>query len=332
MPNRGRPRHPDILTPREWEVLELLRQHLSNGQIAESLGISERTAKFHVSEILAKLGVATREEAAAIAVAKRQRWWAAWPLWARIAGAAMLSVAVAGLAVLSWGVARTGPGDKENGASPVNPDVSALYDRIHNAMDRPGLVLHTTIDGSLEGSGETNDWLELWIDGPRNVARRKLNVDPAAALPGNALVGIYQENEWFSLMDNGEVGRFEVEPRMLCSGSSELVVALLLECGWVDSAEDVVVSQSEDTPPYVEGPAIVLAADKADQNEGQDFVRTYRLYVDSETFLPIARTVAIEGAVPFAGITLYTYRNEFVSRDSLPTDFLDPNALHSTTE
>ena len=57
MASRGRPRHPDILTPREWEVLELLRDGASNAQIAERLGITERTAKFHVSEILSKLGL-----------------------------------------------------------------------------------------------------------------------------------------------------------------------------------------------------------------------------------------------------------------------------------
>src|SRR2546427_12298344 len=74
MSSRGRPRHPDILTPREWEVLELLRAGASNAQIAEGLDITERTAKFHVSEILSKLGGATREEAAAVALPERRRW------------------------------------------------------------------------------------------------------------------------------------------------------------------------------------------------------------------------------------------------------------------
>src|SRR5688572_7480481 len=62
---RGRPRHDDILTPREWEVLDLMRDGLTNDGIAERLAISSNTAKFHVSEILTKLGVSTREEAAA---------------------------------------------------------------------------------------------------------------------------------------------------------------------------------------------------------------------------------------------------------------------------
>jgi len=61
---RGRPRHDDILTPREWEVLDLLRDGLTNEQIAQRLGVTHDTAKFHVSEIISKLGVATRQEAA----------------------------------------------------------------------------------------------------------------------------------------------------------------------------------------------------------------------------------------------------------------------------
>src|SRR5438132_4825315 len=114
MASRGRPRHPDILTPREWEVLELVRAGASNSQIAERLGITERTAKFHVSEILSKLGVTSREEAATVALPERRRWWPAWPLWARIAGAATVAATAAGLPVLAWGVLRTdGPTDAQ---------------------------------------------------------------------------------------------------------------------------------------------------------------------------------------------------------------------------
>ena len=51
------------LTPREGEVLELLSRGLPNKLIAQQLGISEPTAKFHVSAIYAKLGVGSRAEA-----------------------------------------------------------------------------------------------------------------------------------------------------------------------------------------------------------------------------------------------------------------------------
>jgi DNA-binding NarL/FixJ family response regulator len=51
------------LTPREQEVLELLALGVRNRTIAERLGISEHTARFHVASILGKLGVATRTQA-----------------------------------------------------------------------------------------------------------------------------------------------------------------------------------------------------------------------------------------------------------------------------
>jgi DNA-binding CsgD family transcriptional regulator len=74
MRRRGRPPTPDVLTPREWEVLELLRAGLTNRQIAERLDISLSGAKHHVSEIIGKLGVKSREEAAALREPASRRW------------------------------------------------------------------------------------------------------------------------------------------------------------------------------------------------------------------------------------------------------------------
>ncbi|MDD9370852.1 MAG: response regulator transcription factor, partial [Acidimicrobiales bacterium] len=55
------------LTPRELEVLALVAEGHTNRQIGEQLFISQKTASVHVSRLLAKLGAATRGEAAAIA-------------------------------------------------------------------------------------------------------------------------------------------------------------------------------------------------------------------------------------------------------------------------
>jgi DNA-binding NarL/FixJ family response regulator len=58
---------PPTLTRREKEVLGLLMQGKANKEIAQSLAISVRTAKFHISSILHKLGAANRTEALAMA-------------------------------------------------------------------------------------------------------------------------------------------------------------------------------------------------------------------------------------------------------------------------
>jgi DNA-binding NarL/FixJ family response regulator len=63
-----KPQTADSLTDREREVLALVANGLSNLQIADSLVISERTARTHVSNILGKLGVASRTQAALLAI------------------------------------------------------------------------------------------------------------------------------------------------------------------------------------------------------------------------------------------------------------------------
>lgn len=60
------------LSPRESEVLSLVVAGSRNRAIAERLGISENTAKFHVSNLLRKAGVSTRAELAALGTARGQ--------------------------------------------------------------------------------------------------------------------------------------------------------------------------------------------------------------------------------------------------------------------
>jgi DNA-binding NarL/FixJ family response regulator len=56
------------LTEREKQVLQLLARGLANKQIAVALGISEHTAKFHISSIYTKLGVANRAAAVRVGI------------------------------------------------------------------------------------------------------------------------------------------------------------------------------------------------------------------------------------------------------------------------
>lgn len=58
----------ETLTPRELQVLELVAEGLPNKAIAERLGISDQTVKFHVAAIGGKLGAANRTDAVRRAV------------------------------------------------------------------------------------------------------------------------------------------------------------------------------------------------------------------------------------------------------------------------
>ncbi len=62
-PTRSPPAKGQDLTARELEVLRLLAEALPNKLIADRLGISDHTAKFHVNSVLSKLSAGTRTEA-----------------------------------------------------------------------------------------------------------------------------------------------------------------------------------------------------------------------------------------------------------------------------
>jgi DNA-binding NarL/FixJ family response regulator len=62
------PDNPEPLTGRENDVLRLIAGGMSNKEIAQALGIGEKTVKTHVSNILGKLGVLSRTQAALYAV------------------------------------------------------------------------------------------------------------------------------------------------------------------------------------------------------------------------------------------------------------------------
>ena len=62
---RGRPPHPDVLTPAEWRVLSEIRTGATNAEIAVRLGLSIATVKFHIRNIRSKLHLSERADVAA---------------------------------------------------------------------------------------------------------------------------------------------------------------------------------------------------------------------------------------------------------------------------
>lgn len=147
---RGRPRHPDILTPREWQVLDLIRQGLSNPRIAERLDITAETAKYHVSEILSKLQVGSREEAAAwrgapIPAEHRRTGIFALIFGLKAAAVGTSAAAIAAVGVLGYGVIASADGPGDPAAPPSRESLLALEEAqsiIEKAVaraDLPGL-------------------------------------------------------------------------------------------------------------------------------------------------------------------------------------------------
>jgi two-component system, NarL family, response regulator LiaR len=65
------PGGPNDLTARERDVLRLMVEGLGNKEIAQRLGIGDKTVKSHVSHVLGKLGVADRTQAAVMAIRSR---------------------------------------------------------------------------------------------------------------------------------------------------------------------------------------------------------------------------------------------------------------------
>ena len=115
------------LTPREEEVLGYIRRDLSNEQIAQQMGISIAGVKYHVSEILGKLGVENRHDAARWTSEQRPWWQSAGVLlsiprprlgWLSPAVGAALAVMVAiAVGLLVWALLAT-DGEQEEAAGP----------------------------------------------------------------------------------------------------------------------------------------------------------------------------------------------------------------------
>ena len=67
------------LTPSELRVLDLIGEGLSNRQLAERLGVAEKTIKNHITSLLAKMGLQRRTQVAAWVASRKHSGWRAEP-------------------------------------------------------------------------------------------------------------------------------------------------------------------------------------------------------------------------------------------------------------
>ena len=341
----GGPNEQDLLTPREREVLALLREELSNEEIARRLGVSVAGVKYHVSEILGKLGLENRTDAARWAAAapeERRPWWAAAiaPLrlgWVSGAVAVAAGVALAvGIGFLVWALASTGDGGSDVPANLADLTPANFYERVADAVRAEGKVYHVVTERSGEqGATTSQQWhVEAWIDFEGVVGREELDfsettgveVDPNASYR-TIVIG---DTEYST--DGTDSG---TQPVQACDGVPFYAgISLPVLCDTDPDPELQAAIAAGDLlldAEYTDAPAVSLAfeSDIVSSDEEGNEVRTpstTTFYADPVSLLPVARVleVDVEG-VPSKLID--TYDSELIDRAELPGDFFDPSAI-----
>ena len=333
------------LTSRESEVLDLLRIGLTNREIARRLAISPAGARYHVSEIIGKLGVRNRYEAAVWP--KRPPWWlpAAAPglmLWQQakslvpvklsslaLAGSGVLVAAALGGIGLIVFLSLGGNGDGSAGLrSQAVTTVEEAYEALLAELRARQSVLHTTIATELVQGDDRERVMdsEVWVDAEQDAGRLEFQLSPdyTADLPEEG-VGIF-DDRYSYYPDDPDVALRQDEP-VLCPGSDSLFVTALLQCGQLFLPFDADADASLETGVKYEGtPAIALLFQGVVGSIEEPTPFASRVYLDAETLLPIAhitRASTGEGETE----TVLRFEHEFVSRDSLAAGFLDPRSI-----
>jgi len=214
--HRGPSRDADALTARQRQVLMLLRRGLTNEEIARELGISIDGAKWHVSEIIGRLGVADRHEAARWREpGEPRRWWSLaalrelrWGGAAKVASGVLIAVVAAGVLLLAWGILRGAGGGNRSTAGPrtlifaagggaiaVDTRTGAVEQRFGALKDLPYVIApdgrraaFACSDDASAYIGATDPALCVWdvASGPNVVVR-------SSELPAG---GLLEDNDW----------------------------------------------------------------------------------------------------------------------------------------
>jgi DNA-binding CsgD family transcriptional regulator len=222
---RGRPPYPDVLTPREWEVLSLIREGLTNDEIARRLGLTERGARFHVSEILSKLGVESRQEAAKWREPRKP--FALGGLLMKSGASAAITAAVLALIVLAVGIlamdwrasfvgnsARGETSDEERPGPPLplagSSNVLPFYMEVALTSELPGRpTSRTTIARWYQG---TDSWREEYLNfQDPNAPGTTRETRGVTIVNGHTTWYIQPESKTYFRSDRGGAAQWEVQ-------------------------------------------------------------------------------------------------------------------------
>ena len=320
-----------LLTSREREVLELLRLGLTNGQIADRLDISVAGVRYHVSEIIGKLGVRTRYQAAAWP--ERPPWWlsAAAPvglIWrqakalaplklssvALIASGGLIAAALAGIGLVLFLLLRDGDSTEllsaapcPSATTPVATDeageltLEQLTDRVAEAFTCPGYALHLRSAGQFE-AGPYRFYAEgdVWIDAERNQARAE-----SLSIPNSQELRQAADEEGRELGELRSVTILRSDGLYLAELAPENQAARRIRppgCHGPDHAVLVFVLPCEDLPEEMEitieqdvtyrgRNAIAYISTGISSGSDETYDTTGRLFLDPSTLLPLGLTV-----------------------------------------
>ncbi|MEX0682176.1 MAG: helix-turn-helix transcriptional regulator [Dehalococcoidia bacterium] len=308
----------DDLSRREREVLDLVRQGLTNDQIAERLGISSDGVKYHVTQINSRLGVNSRYEAVA-ATERPARWWeraVASPAWP-VAGAVVVVATVAGVAVLAWTVLSSG-GDEHVAVNEMTVD--DLYAAVADAVSHDGEILHTvfTTTGFSGGIDSPPAAGEMWLN-PALGAIFYPGADDSDQ--GSLLVGDY-------MLGAHGVGLSEPHQAAQCSTPATWLGALLA----CQAGADVSVGQDDrdGRDAVVVTHYYRLEPDDPEEAGNRLLELTSVIYLDGETLLALDSqyTVKFDGELDTDLRT--SYEHEFVPADPQTEALFDPEQFTST--
>ncbi|MCA9829276.1 MAG: helix-turn-helix transcriptional regulator [Dehalococcoidia bacterium] len=322
-----RPSHYNVsrmrdLTPRQREVLALMAAGKTNAEIANDLGITLDGAKFHVSEILDRLDVSSREEAVAAwhagrhpAARFRRAIGGMFASKLALGAAGALAVAAAGIGI-AFALNLHDSGGSQPAADVTVADVVA-------ATQEPGKVLHLQMEMQAPDPGDRE--FELWYSaGPSTVRTESRNdgalSDVTIIIPGRRASLWVPENR---LAD----GPITPDPSAPLDPALATVphIALLVR-------SDTVTYQGEQT---VDGQLLLRfdATDVIDRDDvqGEQVVGTTThasVFLRPGDLLPVR--IEYETAVPGQGsysLQLDVRLAEFIDAAALPADLFDPDTL-----
>lgn len=309
------------LTKRQQEVLALLAKGYTNAQVAEALGITLDGAKFHVSEILARLDVRTREEAVAAWRAEQRPVARMRRTLAGLATAKVLvgGVAAAGAVVLGVGMLLTlsnlggDDADAERGA--VTPeDVLA-------AMVKPGHAVYIEMEAhGPDGPGSlSRSWYASDLQATRSESDQSGQpFETAVTVPGRRV----------SLSLGGRVLDEPLSPAD--TALPRLLFQPFAHIGALFSAGEVAYSGEEtlDGQPVVRFDAKIEHKPDELNEMPVDTITRITVYLRAADLLPVRVVLVVDWpGQPSVQLRMDVVRAEYIPLAALPPGFFDVDAL-----